>query len=487
MSTQFHKNTSQDKKKKAIILGAGATGLKIAAELARAGYAVTLLEKNTHIGGMAYSFQYKDVILDYGPHKFYSQIKGIMSEYKEILANDCLVREKTNSLYLLGKYFRFPPNPFQLAFGINPIILAKCGMSYCSSFIGSLFSSRKNVSYEDYFLHGFGKACYELLFKDFCWKVWGDPKIISEELARRRIPVPNIKELVKNAFTGEQDKPDVSAKYFYYPKQGFGKLSDILADRVQSYGGVIQLGVLPLEIVTDGKRVTSVVYSDHTKKKQTLDDIDVFISTIHLKDFIGLFTPHAPSFVADAAGALHYRALRLCYVFLDKDRALQDNWFFFPEQSVCFNRVSEQKSFSPFTVPSGKTVITAEITCDIDSSHYIMDDAALRAVVLEDLEKVGILKKEEVTGLVTDFFTKKLARVYPVYAIDFRVHLSSVLDYIHSFENVYTIGRQGLFNYNNTDHCMDMANLTAQHILSNGNRDEWQKIVQIFDTYKIVD
>ncbi|MEK6920698.1 MAG: NAD(P)-binding protein [Nanoarchaeota archaeon] len=471
------------KKKKAVILGAGVTGLKAAAELARAGYAVHVLEKNVHIGGMAYSFQYKDVTLDYGPHKFYSQIKGIMPEYKELLGENCLTREKTNSLYLLGKYFRFPPNPFQLAFGINPLIIARCGISYCSSLLGSFFSPKQNISYEDYFLHGFGKGAYDLLFKDFCWKVWGDPKIISEELARRRIPVPNIKELAKNALTGAQDKPDVSAKYFYYPKQGFGKFSDILADDILSHDGIISLGAVPQEIITNGKKVTSLVYLDHTKKKQTLSDIDVFISTIHLKDLVALFAPKAPSSVADASGALRYRALRLCYVFLDKERALRDNWFFFPEQNVCFNRVSEQKSFSPFTVPSGKTVITAEITCDIDNRYYTMDDAALRAVVLADLEKVGILKKEE----VIDFLAKKLARVYPVYAIGFREHLSVVLGYIHSFDNVYTIGRQGLFNYNNTDHCMDMANLTAQHILSNGTRADWLKIVQIFDTYKIVD
>ncbi len=471
------------KKKKAVILGAGATGLKIAAQLARAGYAVQVLEKNSHIGGMAYSFQYKDVTLDYGPHKFYSQIKGIMPEYKEILGDDCLVREKTNSLYLLGKYFRFPPNPFQLVFGINPLILARCGVSYFSSLLGNIFSPKPNISYEDYFLHGFGKGAYDLLFKDFCWKVWGNPKIISEELARRRIPVPNIKELAKNALTGAQDKPDVSAKYFYYPKQGFGKLSDILADDIRSHNGIISLGVVPQKIITSGKKVTSLVYLDHTKKMQTISDIDVFISTIHLKDLVALFTPQAPSSATNAAAALRYRALRLCYVFLDKERALRDNWFFFPEQNVCFNRVSEQKSFSPFTVPSRKTVITAEITCDSDSNYYTMDDAALRAVVLADLEKVGILKKEE----VTDFLAKKLARVYPVYAIGFRDHLSVVLGYVHSFDNVYTIGRQGLFNYNNTDHCMDMANLTAHHILSAGTREEWERILHIFDTYKIVD
>ncbi len=475
--------TQKIRNRTAVVLGAGVTGLKAAAELARAGYAVTVLEKKICIGGMAYSFQYKDVTLDYGPHKFYSQIKGIMPEYKTILEDDCLIRKKKNSLYLLGVYFRFPPNPIQLVFRINPLILANCGMSYCFSVLNTFISSKKNVSYEDYFLHGFGKGAYDLLFKDFCWKVWGNPKLISEELARRRVPIPNIKELVKNTLLGAENNPEVSAKYFYYPKQGFGMLADILATHIFSHGGVIHLGVIPKAIITEGNKVTSIVYTDHAKKRKILNNIDVFISTIHLKDLIGLFAPKAPSSVIDAVAALQHRALRLCYIFLSKEQALQDNWVFFPEQGVCFNRVSEQKSFSPFTVPSGKTVITAEITCNKDSSYYTLDDASLRSVVVRDLERVSILKP----GDVTDFFTKKLAMVYPVYAVGFRSHLSSALQYVHSFDNIYTIGRQGLFNYNNTDHCMDMANLTVKHILSNGSREEWQKILQIFDNYKIVD
>ena len=36
-----------------------------------------------------------------------------------------------------------------------------------------------------------------------------------------------------------------------------------------------------------------IIYLDHEKKKQTISDIDVFISTIHLKDLVALFAPKA--------------------------------------------------------------------------------------------------------------------------------------------------------------------------------------------------
>lgn len=470
-------------KKNVVILGAGPTGLAAAADLAEAGYKVVVLEKNSAIGGMAYSFQYKDFTLDYGPHKFYSQVKGIMPEYKETLKDECLTREKTNSLYMLGTYFRFPPNPIQLITGISPLILIKCGTSYISALIKKTVSKKKNISYEDYFLQGFGKGAYDLLFRDFCWKVWGDPKIISEELARRRIPIPDVFSFIKNTLSNAKNKPDISAKYFYYPKKGFGEYCDILSEKIRKNKGEIHLNTVPVRIDTKENRVTSVTYQNQARKEQIIEEVSVLISTIHLKDFVALFNPSTPTEVKAGAEKLKYRALRICYVFLNKERAIPENWYFFPEPGICFNRVSEPKSFSPFICPENKTALIAEITCDIDTPFYTMSDEQLQQRVVNDLEKVGIIKKEE----VVDFFSKKLARVYPVYAIGFREALKPIMKCVNNFENVYTIGRQGLFNYNNTDHCIDMAHKTTKHILANESREEWEKIVVYFDTYTIVD
>ena len=58
-------------------------------------------------------------------------------------------------------------------------------------------------------------------------------------------------------------------------------------------------------------------------------------------------------------------------------------------------------------------------------------------------------------------------------------------------ENMITIGRQGLYNYNNTDHCLDMSMKGAeyiQHVLDGeAKKDEWPKLREYFDNYRIVD
>ena len=59
--------------KKVVVLGAGISGLSVGLELQKK-FNVEIIEKNNYVGGLCASFRYKDSILDYGPHKLYSQL-----------------------------------------------------------------------------------------------------------------------------------------------------------------------------------------------------------------------------------------------------------------------------------------------------------------------------------------------------------------------------------------------------------------------------
>jgi len=72
-------------KKKVVILGAGITGLVAAYYFSKSGkYDVTLIEKEEQVGGTAFSFEHKGFTLDYGPHKLYTELLGIMDEKKKV-------------------------------------------------------------------------------------------------------------------------------------------------------------------------------------------------------------------------------------------------------------------------------------------------------------------------------------------------------------------------------------------------------------------
>ncbi len=79
--------------KKITILGAGISSLSTAAFLGKAGYDVTILEKNSHIGGRARQFEAEGFVFDMGPswywmpdvfERFYQQFGHTASDFYEL-------------------------------------------------------------------------------------------------------------------------------------------------------------------------------------------------------------------------------------------------------------------------------------------------------------------------------------------------------------------------------------------------------------------
>jgi len=160
---------------------------------------------------------------------------------------------------------------------------------------------------------------------------------------------------------------------------------------------------------------------------------------------------------------------------LNKKRALKDCWIFFPEKEFLFHRISEQKAFSQQTSPKNKTALMIETTRELNAENI--------KKIIKQIESMGILKE----GEIKESFVKSLERVYPIYKKDFRKNLYKTVNYLESIENLYTIGRPGLFNYNNMDQCWDMAMKMVNQIKQEKTKQDWQKTKKYFDNYKIVD
>jgi len=451
------------KKKKIVILGAGITGLVTAYYFSLDNnFEVTLIEKNEYVGGTAMTFKYKDFILDYGPHKIYTILPGIIEEIKKI--TPLLKIKKKNSIYLKNNFFDFPLKISQ--------IMKKMPITALSSIIDIFTKSFKKLpddSYENFLINRFGKTLYELSFKDYAKKVWNTyPKELDKELAIRRVSISSIFELIKGTLF--KDTKKISAEYFYYPPKGIMQLLDSLVKKIKKNKGKILTQKEISEIKIKSGKI------DYIKIGKKKIKPDYLISTIYLDDLLNLIKDSKKTKdISITAKNLHYQKLSILYLILNKARALKDCWIFFPEKDHLFHRISEQKAFSQQTSPDDKTALMIETTKELNTENI--------KKIIKQLESIGILKEKE----IQEYFIKTLNRVYPIYKKDFLKNLYPVVNYVESVKNLYTIGRPGLFNYNNMDQCWDMAMKMVNQIKQEKTKQEWQKIKKYFNNYKIVD
>ena len=460
-----------------MVFGAGVTGLSMAWKMTEAGLPVTVLEKQSFLGGTAGTFTHGEYKLDFGPHKIYTQLDHIHKELQDLLGEDMKPIPKKSRIYMLGKYFDYPFKMTALMMGINPVLAAKAMASYAAA----KFQKKDDTTYESYLVSRFGRTLYELVFKPYAEKVWGDPSKLDGELARIRVVVPSLGELVKRMIIGDSNKKEISARNFYYPKNGCAELSYKMAERAQKAGCRIETTALPSKVHVKGNRVTSVDYVQ--KGKTTSVNVSYLASTIYLNDLIPMMDPKPPQEVLTAAASLKYRSLILFFVVVEKERLFQDNWIFFADKGVIFNRASEQKGFSESMIPKGKTVLCVEITCMEGDGKWSATTEQLYERVIADLEKVDLVKR----GEVKEYFTLKWKNKYPMYDLHYKKNLATVLAYLDQFENLITNGRPGLLNYNNMDHCIDMGLTATEHIVKGGDGAAWKEARRKFDSYQIID
>lgn len=470
-------------RRRAFILGAGITGLSAGWKLAEAGFQVRVAEKEAAVGGMSGTFRHGPYRLDFGPHKIFTVLDPIRKELQGLFPPEELLRIKKRSrVRLRGRYLHFPLGLKDIFLGLGLWQGLQCGLGYACSTL-NFFRKKTPVTYEEWVVSKFGRPIYNLVLGPYAGKVWGPPQGLSRELAESRIAAPNLLEMILQMVLGvRKNSPVINAEEFQYPKQGAGEISEKMAEKIRALGGKLTLRRELKEIRLDAKnRVRELVYGDHTR--DILAPGDVCISTLPLPVLTAALGDRISDEVQSAVGRLKTRNLILLYVALPQDRLLEDNWLFFPEGKYPFNRIFEQKAFSPTMLPEGKTVLCAEITCAPGDEIWSLSDREIFSRIEPVLKEAGLL-----TGRVLETFTRRLEHAYPVYDLKFPENLETALDGFHAVENLYTVGRQGGFSYTGMADSMDIGFSTAGFIAEGRDKaGAWGEYSRKFYHYLVVD
>jgi len=470
-----------------VILGAGPAGLATAYFLCKRGLtSVLVLEKNQFVGGIAATFRHEDMLLDFGSHRVHpacdDETFGLL---KSLLGDDLLTRPRRGAIWFYGRFIDFPLRIGQVASALGPVEACALVASYLRTQLSQrerFGSKQAEETSETILVRRFGRRLYRLFYEPYTTKVFGlSPDMMSPEQARRRVRSESLLDVAKAALNIKKTSSGRPPTVFYYPKLGFGQVCQKLAEAVEAEGGRIALGASPGHITIDKGRVRSVEYTWCEKRFSVSPDH--LVSTIPLRQLTSLALPEKHP-ARTAAGLLRTRALVLLYLVVNNSSVGDRDAYYFPPSNIIFNRVSEQKNFSPYMIPDAKTCLCADISCDASDPVWTASDERLFELAKDSLRRTGIVQPER----VSQSFVRRIRDAYPVYSLGYEKNFGRVEEWTDSVENLLTIGRQGLFAHNNFHHSILMARAAAEHILSGKpKRQSWSKAREGFASFKVID
>jgi protoporphyrinogen oxidase len=454
-----------------VIIGAGPAGLTAAYQLVKTGAHSVVLEKDSIVGGISRTVNYKGYHFDIGGHRFFTKVHAIEKLWSEMLpARDFLHCRRLSRIYYNRKFFYYPLKPVNALWGLG--IWNSC-LILISYFWARLFPQNPEDNFECWVSNRFGKRLYRTFFKTYTEKVWGMPADkIAAEWAAQRIKGLSLLVAVKNALVGQGSMNGQVVKTlidsFHYPKCGPGMMWEAVSDLVEKGGSSVRLNAAVETIRWSHNRVEGVEI-ERAGRHEFVQGTD-FISSMPIRELIKKLDPPAPQHVLHAAERLHYRDFLTVALIIDKDDLFPDNWIYIHDPQVKVGRIQNFKNWSPYMVPDPKkTCLGLEYFCFEGDGLWTMADTELIELAKEELEKIGLTRKSE----VQDGMVVRMPKAYPVYDETYREALDVIRRFLNNLGNFQVVGRNGMHKYNNQDHSMLTAMLAVENIFG-AEHNLWQ-------------
>ena len=445
---------------KCCILGAGPAGLGVALELVRHGVNdVVIVDRNSTVGGLARTESFDGSRFDVGPHRFFTKNTEINSIWHDTLGADFRPIQRLTRIYYKDKFFNYPIKAFDTIakLGINESLHAV--LSFISS---KLTPNGERENYEDWMVKKFGRKLYETFFKTYTEKVWGIPcHEISAEWAAQRIKGLDIIQVLKSALLIRSNTPKTLVEEFDYPVYGAGQMYEAMADKIEKQGVDILLDSSVTSIQHLHNRIQSISVRSSISDTYLLEAQQYF-SSIPITHFFKMLTPIENEEVIQAAIDLYYRDHITVNLLVDGDNLFPDQWIYVHSPEVQMARLTNYNNFSKQMVGRiGKSALSVEYFVFQHESLWQMSDEDLKALACEDLERLNLVKKER----VDQAWVVRETESYPTYYLGFKEPYHILKKRMNQFDNLYPIGRGGLYKYNNQDHSLYSGILAARNFL----------------------
>jgi protoporphyrinogen oxidase len=460
------------------VIGAGPAGLTAAYCLTKEARSVIVIERDpVYVGGISRTVDYKGYLFDIGGHRFFSKSKEVVALWQEILPDDFIARPRLSRIYYNGKFFAYPLKAFEALFKLGIFTSAACLLSYAYAKVFPVAQAR---TFHDWVRNQFGERLFQIFFKTYTEKVWGmSCDEISADWAAQRIKGLDLITAVINGlkrslrFGGRTKAGDDTVKTliesFQYPRKGPGMMWEAAARQITAWGGRIMMGreLVGLEF-DDAHNLWRIEVATGRGGRESYTARHV-VSSAPLRELVARLKPAPISLLH--ARALRYRDFLTVALMVRKDELFPDNWIYIHDPSVKVGRVQNFRSWSPEMVPAGMSCLGLEYFCFEGDGLWTAPDRDLIALATKEVARIGLVAAAD----VVDACVVRQAKAYPVYDEDYRANIAAIrLDLEGSYPTLHVVGRNGMHRYNNQDHAMMTAMLTARNILA-GSRlyDVW--------------
>jgi protoporphyrinogen oxidase len=192
-----------------------------------------------------------------------------------------------------------------------------------------------------------------------------------------------------------------------------------------------------------------------------------------MRELARMISPAVAPRVIASTDALKYRDF-LTVALMMRDRAnLPDNWIYVHDPSVKVGRIQNFKAWSPDLVPDPSMACYGlEYFCFEGDGLWTSRDDDLIALATRELAQLGMASPED----VRDGCVVRQVKAYPVYDADYATHVSAFrTELAANYPGMHLVGRNGMHKYNNQDHSMMTAILTARNIIARAELfDPWR-------------
>jgi len=469
-------NARTDNTPNVVIIGAGPAGLTAAYELAvRYGITSTILESDSVVGGISRTVERDGWRFDIGGHRFFTKVKSVDDLWHEILPDDdFMLRPRMSRIFYDGKFYDYPLKASNALKNLGLWEATLCVMSYLWA---RVHPPKDQTTLEGWIAARFGWRLYKHFFKTYNEKLWGVPvNKLPADFAAQRIKNLSLFNAVVNAVLPRRNQKAITSliEEFQYPKHGPGMMWERCRDLVEAKGCTVVMNHRVVGIRHHGGKAVSVVSEgrDGTRTEYPCDHV---VSSMPISQLVKAMDPPASATAAKAAEDLRYRDFLTVALVVPKEYSFPDNWIYVHSRDVQVGRIQNFGSWSPYMVKEGRTCLGLEFFVFEGDATWNTPDAALVEQGKRELGILGLVDPSKVEA----GYVVRMPKAYPFYDEHYKANVARIVAWLKECApNVHPVGRNGMHRYNNQDHSMYTAMLTAENIALGNHHDVWSVNVE---------